>query len=186
MGLVLDPVTGKKMKSREGNAFSAEDAMELVIKRLNETPEPRKLAWNIVSWNFLQSGRTKDVKFSAEEWTKPESMGLYITYTYARILSAMQSDVKSWDPRPEGLTEEDVAMLGFSQYVHFYYGRAAETLDPSPLARYAGELAMKLGAFYFKNKIAGARPGLQYAVLTAHALLKHVMEFLGMFPLDRV
>ena len=68
MGLVLG-VDGKKMKSRKADkyghevaeSFTAEEAMQEIIGNLDETPEPCKLAWNVVAWNFLHASRSGNV-----------------------------------------------------------------------------------------------------------------------------
>lgn len=209
MGLVLDPVTGKKMKSREGNALSAEDAMDLVIGKLDKTYEPRQLAWNILAWNFLHSSRQKDVKFDVDEWTRPESQGLYVTYTFARIGAAImlgcQRDslgkqlnrlghpkeglhavVSNWKPSRNDMTQDDVNLLGFASYKTYYKERAIAGFDPAPLANFASALAMKLGSAYHEEQIASGRPGFQFAINEAYHALGDTMVLLGMFPITDV
>lgn len=99
MGLVLG-ADGKKMKSRTGDSATAAEVIEQVIANLNPTDEPKKLAWNVLAWNFLHVARSKTVKFTPEEWTKPEAPGMYITYTYARLKSALKNEPSSgmWFP----------------------------------------------------------------------------------------
>lgn len=90
MGLVLGP-DGKKMKSRTGDSVSAAEVLSEIEKRLDPScPEPRKLAWNVLAWNFLHTARSQNVKYDPVEWTKPDSPGLYITYTFARLRKAMK------------------------------------------------------------------------------------------------
>jgi arginyl-tRNA synthetase len=72
--------------------------MEQIIAQFDPTPEPKKLAWNVLAWNFLHVARPKNVKFTPEEWTKPEAPGMYITYTYARIKSALKGLDGLWFP----------------------------------------------------------------------------------------
>lgn len=188
MGLVLDPVTGKKMKSRDGNAFSADDALKAVIDRLDKTYEPEQLAWNILAWNLLHSSRTKDVKFNIEDWTSPESQGLYVTYTFARIGAAiMLGNMRSkWNPQEVDLTDADVELLGFSSYLDFFKFRAIQQIDPAPLANFAADLAKKLGGMYHEEKIAEGRPALQFAINHAYNILGETMLLLGMFPITDV
>ena len=97
MGLVLGG-DNKKMKSRTGDAVSAEEVIAQIISQLDPTPNPKKLAWNVLAWNFLHVARSKNVKYTPEEWTKPEAPGMYITYTYARIKSAMKGNDRCWWP----------------------------------------------------------------------------------------
>lgn len=91
MGLVLGG-DGKKLKSRDGGTDAkAESVMQEVMANLDDTcPEKRKLAWNVLVWNFLTVSRTQNVKYKPDEWTKPDAPGMYITYTYARIHKALE------------------------------------------------------------------------------------------------
>lgn len=188
MGLVLDPVTGKKMKSREGNALSAEDALMMVIDKLEKTYEPELLAWNVLAWNFLHCGRKTDVKFNIDEWTRPDSQGLYVTYTFARIGGAIMSGAmgKTWNPAKTNFTDDDVKLMGYASYMDFYRQRSIDLVDPSPLANFASDLAMKLGSTYQQTRIADGASGLQYAVDLAYHALGDSMLLLGMAPLTDV
>lgn len=92
MGLVLGK-DGKKMKSRESDLEDAKAAavMDEIISKLDDScTEKKKLAWNILAWNFLVAGRQQNVKYNLEEWTNPDQAGLYITYTYARVRKALK------------------------------------------------------------------------------------------------
>lgn len=97
MGLVMG-ADNKKMKSRTGDSVTAAEVMEQIIAQFDPTPEPKKLAWNVLAWNFLHVARSKNVKFVPEEWTKPDAPGMYITYTYARIKSALKGLDGLWFP----------------------------------------------------------------------------------------
>jgi arginyl-tRNA synthetase len=113
MGLVLGKTDKgwEKMKSRSGEAFLAEDLIQLVMEKLKEGKkltkktkdgdefdnedeyghtDTRRLAWNVLAWNFLTCSREQNVKFDVDRWTDPNSGGLYITYTYARIKAALK------------------------------------------------------------------------------------------------
>lgn len=188
MGLVLDPITGKKMASRDGTSLSANEAMELVISKLSETPEPRKLAWNILSWNFLHCGREQNVKFNVEDWTKPQSEGMYISYSYARVGTTIKAGQANgtWKPDTDFMKDSDLGLLGYCSYFDFYRARAVKELDPAPLAKYAGDLARKLGSVYHEEEIANGRPPLQRAIAEAYSTLGLTMEALGLFRLAEV
>lgn len=182
MGLVLDPNTGKKMKSRDGTALSANDAMQLVIGNLDATPEPRKLAWNVLAWNFLRVNRSKDVKFNVEAWTSPESPGLYVTYTYARLLSALGSVP---DPvKPDN--ETDFALLSFTKYLDYAKYCSQVTMDLAPIAEFIHDLARMVAGFYHQERIADGRPSFRYAVYQTTQTMKEAMRLLGLFPLESV
>jgi arginyl-tRNA synthetase len=213
MGLVMG-ADGKKLKSREGTALSASDAVELVMKNLNERDE--KLAWNVLAWNLLQPAREKNVKFESEKWCRPESPGMYISYTYARAYSALGRRVSkakvechmtrcrlreympvSAATRPNApteddeyeiqpLTELDIRLLGMSEQYLYYFYQAVEKFDPSPVANFAHTLAREIGAAYEKEQIYNGRPA--FAATMNHALwrLSHCMKDLGMFPISNV
>lgn len=181
MGLVLGK-DGKKMKSRTGDSPSAKDIINQIVERLDKTPDPDKLAWNVVAWNFLHTARAHTVRFDPENWTEPDQPGLYITYTYARLISALGSI----EGNPIDLIDFDVELLGISSYYAYYEEKAVSGMDSAPLANFAQSLAKKLNVAYHKEKIQGGRQGFQYAVSKTTAVLKHVMVLLGMFPLERV
>lgn len=184
LGLVLDPVTGKKMKSRDGNALSADDALDMVIEKLDVTPEPEKLAWNVLAWNFLHVSRSQSIKFDVEEWTKPESPGMYISYIYARTKAALP-DFTPLKSRDE-LTDDDVDLLGFASYFTYWHKLAFDRRDLSTIAHFAHELARKIGNRYHKERIVDGRPVFAYTLHQATFTLRQAMEFLSMFPLEKV
>jgi len=115
MGLVLgkDPASGKwsKMKSRSGDALSAQEALDIIVDKLKDGKtklkknkktdqygnqeaggwnDMERLAWNVLAWNFLVCSRAQDVRFDPDLWTDPNRGGLHITYTYARLVSALK------------------------------------------------------------------------------------------------
>lgn len=182
MGLVLG-ADGKKVSSRNGDAMTAKEALDLVASHLQSTPHPKELAWNVVAWNFLKTGRPKNVLFNPEEWTKIDSPGMYISYTFARLDSAL-GDLIMGDP--DQITDADVRLLGICSYLDYYIGRAVELMDSNPIANYALDLAMAITNVYHAEKIQGGRPGLQYVMRHAHTTLSECMDLLGMKPLKRV
>ena len=182
MGLVLDPETGKKMKSRDGTALSANDAIQLIIGRLDTTPEPKKLAWNVLAWNFLHVGRSKNVKFNIEGWTTPDSPGLYVSYTYARLASIFKNSI----PEQVNLEDADLNLLGFCQYLNYSKLCSQITLDLAPIAEFSHELSRKIGNLYHSERIDGGRPSLRWVMYQAMMTLEKAMKYLGMFPLEKI
>lgn len=181
MGLVLGE-DGKKMKSRTGESLSAVEAFEEIKSNLNETPEPDKLAWNIAAWNFLKVSRKKNVQFNPKLWSKIESGGMNISYTYARINKALGEDVVV-SPSIEDLSEDDIKLLGVSEYFHHYQNLVLDTLDPVTLAIYGDELASMLGSLYHKERIKDGRVGFRFAIAAALYSLSKVMDCLTMYKL---
>jgi hypothetical protein len=62
LGRVLGP-DGRKVKSSGGQPLLAEKAFDLVVGKLAPTPEPKKLAWNVLAFGFLQSALGSACKF---------------------------------------------------------------------------------------------------------------------------
>jgi arginyl-tRNA synthetase len=132
MGLVLGP-NGKKIKSSGGDPLLASEALDLVIEQLDPTPEPKKLAWNILAYSFLQAAMASNNKFEPVQMTKPTAPGMYLTYTLAKIHSALNKGgvLIDADEPPACLTEDDVRLLGLAAYSDFYLHNAvAAKEDP--------------------------------------------------------
>lgn len=181
MGLVLG-ADGKKVSSRLGGALTAKEALQSVADHLKNTPEPMDLAWNVVAWNFLRTGRAKNSLFNPEQWTKIDSPGMYISYTYARVDSAL-GDLEGDESQ---ITDADVHLLGVCSYLDHYWQKSADMMDSGPLAGYALELAQEITSSYHAEKIQGGRAGLQFSMRYAHDTLEQTMNLLGMKPIKRV
>lgn len=185
MGLVLG-ADGTKLKSRDNTdgSVKAEAVIAEIMAKLGDTcPEKRKLAWNVIAYNLLCYSRGTNARYNPDDWTHPDKPGLYITYTYARINKALKGVMV--DGVPE-LTQEDVNLVGFSEYMLYYVHRSVETLDATTLASYAYDLARRLSKAYHAEKIQGGRPAFQYAVMRANSVLQQCMTYLGMFHLETV
>ena len=183
MGLILGP-DGKKMKSRTGDSVSAQNVIDEIKSRFEPTPRPDQLAWNVLAWNFLQVARAKNVKYTPEEWTKVESPGMYITYTYARLKSALRNGGYR-DPNFDFI-QSDADLIGFANQYHYHKARVVEKLDPAILANFTHDLARKLGVAYHSEKIQGGRYGFKYAMKLATDVLQKCLNDLGMFDLETV
>jgi arginyl-tRNA synthetase len=153
-----------------------------VADHLEDTPQPEELAWNVVAWNFLKTSREKNVKFNPEEWTKNDSPGMYISYTYARVRKAIEG-IMGDDSQ---ITEQDVKLLGASSYKEYYLARSQEQMDASPMANFTLDLAKEITLAYHNEKIIGGRPGFQFAMRRAHGVLGLCMNYLGMKQLKEV
>ena len=189
MGLVLGP-DNKKLKSRTGDALLAAEMIEMIVLRLNDCDRQDELAWNILAWNFLHVTRGKNLKFDVENWTRPDQGGLYITYTYARVLSAMKTKphllVRMYSSQMLlNSTEEDVKLVGFSEQYLFYFQEAVDHLDSAPLANFAFDLARQINQAYEREKIDGGRPSFVRAIGHATCRLEQCMQNLGMFLVDK-
>lgn len=209
MGLVLGE-DGKKLKSRDGSEDAkAQAVIEEVMANLDDScPDKKKLAWNILAWNFLTVARGQNVKYNVKDWTNPDSAGLYITYTYARVKKALKpinwlhiplSSLKeiaqktaedcpgmTIDESLYELSQGDAELAGFADYYKYHLKRSVETLDPTHMATFAHDLARRLGKAYHAEKIQGGRYGFQFATNYANSVLGNCMKYLGMFQLEQV
>lgn len=187
LGLVLGP-DGTKMQSSAGTPLLAGDALDLVIVRLDPTPEPRKLAWNILAATFLKSARATSTRFDPDAMTRPAAPGMYLTYTLAKVHSALTKAGVPLDSTesPADLTDGDVALLGLAAYADYYRLASAEAKDPAPLANYLPALAKGLAKAYARRTIRGGPAGYQYAVSRAYQALSAGMATLGLCPLVAV
>lgn len=182
MGLVLGN-DGKKIKSRTGDAATAKEILQEVMDRLDETPDRKKLAWNILVWNLLHVSRGQNVKFNPDEWIKPDAPGLYITYTLARINSALHGI----EPKSSNYdTQDDVNFVGFARQYVYWEQQAIDTFDPCGLANFTHDLARKIGTAYHEERIKDGRPAFQNAIIYSFEILSYCMKRLGMFCLDKV
>lgn len=199
MGLVLGQDEQKKwtkLKSRSGDAMSLTDAVSTVEERLLDTDRPEHLAWNVLAWNFLHVSRGNDVKFEVEKWTNPDSPGLYITYTWARInkalnvRSGLEYELHEIERHIKDMDEEfhqvDLEILSLADQHKYWRLQAWKNIDPTTLASFAHDLARKLGSVYHQERIDGGRQAFRMALLYANTVLKKTMVWLGMFPLTDV
>jgi arginyl-tRNA synthetase len=187
MGLVLGP-DGTKVKSSSGDPLLASEAFDLVIKQLDPTPEPKKLAWNILVYSFLLQSLASNSKFDPVQMTKPAAPGMYLSYTLAKVHSALTKGgvpLNAGEPPPV-LSAGDVGLLGLAAYADYYQYQAAQAKDPAPLANYLLTLAKGLAKVYAQQSIKDGPPGFQFAVSQAFQTLERGMVTLGLFPLHEV
>jgi arginyl-tRNA synthetase len=187
LGLVLG-ADGTKVKSSSGTPLLASEVLELVIEQLDPTPEPMKLAYNILAFTFLKTALSSNTKFDAVQMTKSSSPGMYLNYTLAKVHSALVKagfTSSSSVPPPE-LSGTDVSLLGLASCSEFYLNAAAQAKDPAPLANYLLTLAKGLAKVYARQSIKDGSPGLQFAVSQAFKTLQKGMVTLGLFPLHEV
>ncbi len=178
MGLVLD-ASGKKLKSRTGDALTAKEAFEQVQAVMQPVPDPKKVIWNIIAWNLLATGRSTNVKFEPELWVKPEAPGMYCSYTWARLDSALGGYVLG---KSSEMTQADADLAGFASYRWYYIDKAIDNMDPAPLCHYLYDLCRRVTKSYHVERIRDGRPGFQFAINQCRMGITVCMNFLGLFP----
>lgn len=185
MGLVLG-TDGKKMKSRTGDSVKIQEAIDMVQESLNQTEHREDLAWNILVGNLLQCTRSSNVKFDPQTWADPNGMGLYINYTYARLLSALKAYKPITTPyyRPEKQIDADLHF--WSSMSHYFIHRAVTQLDPAPVVHYLHDLAKVATTAYYEELIGDGRPAFRHAIDMVAYTMECCMDLLGMKPLPRI
>lgn len=189
LGLLLGS-DGQKMKSTiktEDDAVNFVSAMNLFLAvkgSLKPTPDSDALAWNVLAWQFNSAAVHKATTLNIEMWCSIGGPGVYITYTYAKMMKAL-SNAKNV-PDEHAMTLEDAELAGFASYFHYYWQKAIDEKQPYYVAGGALWLAQKLSEVYAENNIQSAEPGLLFAITYAVETLKHCMQLLGMKPLLQV
>lgn len=190
MGLVLG-TDGKKLKSRSNDSPLALEIIDEIKLNLNSKDLDEaildKIAWNILCWNFLKVSRNKNVKFDLKDWVNTSQGGMYITYTYARTVSAgIIPESMLGDPMDGDWLDEDIKILGYSEYYNFYLQESIEKLDPCPVANFCFELAKMITKAYEREQIKNGRKNFLKSLSHATFRLKQCMLQLGMFCLEKV
>ncbi|MGH7175562.1 MAG: hypothetical protein ACREGR_04360, partial [Minisyncoccia bacterium] len=179
MGLVVG-TDSKKLASRNGGAMLANEAFAAVEEMLETVPQPKQVAWNVLAYNMLATGRAQNVKFDPKVWVKPEAPGLYINYTWARLDSALLG-AKQIGPESE-MTQEDAELAGFADQWKYHRAKTRDTFDPAGFANYLAELCRRVSRAYHDERIRDGRPGFQYAISQCFTAIGDSMRHLGMFP----
>lgn len=200
MGLVLG-ADGKKIKSRDGNALSADEALAMVKANVRDVDDglKEKLAWNVLAWNFLSSRRKSDIRFNPEEWAKTSAPGMFISYTYARLQSALKQvrrEVHGYDINgnysdmlitdEQWRTETDVALLGMCSYYEFYLQQSIDRMDAAPLANYLNDLCRFVSKIYEQQSIKNGTMEFVEAIEDVVSTIEQCMKKLGMFVIEEI
>ena len=189
IGLLLGS-DGKKMKSTvkkegdEANMLSASELFDTVVDSLKETPHPDLLAWNILAWNFNSSSKNKNTKFNLNNWINPASPGMYISYTYAKIKTALAKAQLVGDQTQ--IKTNNLPLLSVTSYFNYYYNSSSLSLEPHHLAQYGFDLAKSLATVYQQEKIVGGDLGTIFTLECGVSKLAEVMSLLGMNLLTTV
>ncbi len=184
MNLVVG-IDGKKIKSRDGNAKLAIEALEDIISNLEVRPNTniKQLAWNILAMNFLLVNRTSPVQYKPKEWCQITSPGLTVSYAFARYTSIIQ---RMSIPTVTKVDAEDIPLVAWAEYLHYYLNQTQLKLNTPPLTNYLLQLARKMNALYADRKILTGSDSLKMAANHMYCALKQGMESLGLFTIDRI
>lgn len=183
MGLVVGN-NGKKLKSRDGGSYLADDILDDVIENLDPENKSEELAINVLIGNLLKVTRPQQIKFDPALWTNDDSPGMYITYTYCRVKSALEKAQNVFDATYN--KQIDNHLLYYSYYLNYYIYKSVQTFDPSYLLNYLVNLSKELTKAYHSEKIDGGRIPFSICMGSALKSLKTGMELLGMNKLQKI
>jgi arginyl-tRNA synthetase len=188
MGLVLG-MDKKKMRSTvklEGeqvNLMLADELINETLAVLKPTPEPYKLAWNVLAWQFNSTSVGKDTVCDVKAWCGITSPGIYISHTNAKVSKALSF---AGLPDAKAMSQEDAELCGYASYMHYYWQKAIDYKEPSHIAQFALTLAKKLSEVYGKKSIKNGDEGFVFALSYAVGVLQQCMKLLGMHVLEEV
>lgn len=169
IGLGLLTVNGKKMSSREGNVIYVKDMLKILGNKFSGND---KLSYNVFAGQVLKSSpnSNKDINTKTIDDVKL-SMGLYLSYTAARLKSA-------------GINFSELKKFHLKE-LQFKYIRSKCNLSPNILFESLVELCKKINTLYEKHTIKG-----NDEVKSMFSVLLDDLEFgmkkLGLFSINKV
>lgn len=210
-------IGGEMMSTRKGNVVFLEDvidkAAELALEKMAEDQETRPetlddearararaIAVSSIIFFDLKNGRTRDVDFAWDEILNPKGeTGIYLQYAHARINGILRKFEEKTGISADSILknlpaagEEEAypivaAIARFPEKVRY----AAETNEPSQVARFLLDLTGEFSTYYRANKVADpdhperSRERLA-VVLAVKEVLAAGLRLLGVEPLERM
>lgn len=169
IGLGLVSIDGAKMSSSEGNVIMMEDVLKTLMEKFHNDD---KLAWNVIAGHILKYSPPTPKNITMKTIDSVEtSMGLYFSYTLAKLKSA-------------GMVPNPITAFN-SNALKFKLIKAKHNLAPNILFEELMELTKAISALYVQVRIKDNPEGQKsYQPMLDDLLLG--MKLLGMFDVDRV
>lgn len=167
LGLVL--VKGKKMSSSEGNVYFADD----IIKEVKDKfPGNDELAYNVLAGQILKYSLSTVKNINIDELNNVKaSMGLYLSYTMARMFSA-------------GIKKEQIEKFSDNKLNYLYF-KSKYLVEPNYLFNGLIDLCKNISGLYITHKIKeNTENQLMFQKLTNDLVLG--CEKLGLFIVEKV
>ncbi|MEG1705220.1 MAG: arginine--tRNA ligase [Clostridia bacterium] len=158
-----------KMSSREGTVIYLQDLIEeaiakskkIIIDKSADIEDidllSRQIGIGALVFNDLKHNKIKDIVFDLDDILKFDGeTGPYIQYTYARINSLIVKsgiDVKTIDNINYIFNEDEVKLIKLLGEFESVIYEAAQTYEPSVVARYIIDIASSFSVFYNNNSI---------------------------------
>ena len=188
-----------KMKSREGNAVDADGliseltnmAKEKVIDNNDKTPED--IAMAAIKYYILKSNAKTKLIFDPKKSLDFEGLtGPYLQYTCARINSIINKVNAPNEKTNYALLKEPVEKEIINLLARYpeKIKESALQLDPSILANYLGDLAIKFNQWYHNFSVINSENKLKKARLefikAIHKILVDGLTVIGIKPLNKM
>lgn len=169
IGLGLVSIDGAKMSSSEGNVIMMDDVLKTLMEKFHDD---EKLAWNVIAGHILKSAPVTVKNITMKTIDSVEtSMGLYFSYTLAKLKSA-------------GMQPNPITVFN-SNALKFKLIKAKENISPNILFEELMEHTKAISSLYTKVRIKDNPEGIaMYQPMLDDLLLG--MSLLGMFDIDRV
>jgi arginyl-tRNA synthetase len=170
-GLGLVMIDGKKMSSSNGNVLYVTDIFNLLKDKLDICCGG-KLCYNIIAGTILKYGieTSKNIKLNEIANVKT-SMGLYVSYTMARMFSA-------------GIEKQNIGKFT-SKKLNYLDFKSKFLIEPNCLFNGLVELCKDINNLYVKHKIKDNEENQKmFQILTNDLILG--CEKLGLFIIDEV
>jgi arginyl-tRNA synthetase len=193
-----------KMKSREGNAVSAEELIEetktiakkgLIERKitLNEKELEKRsmqIALAAIKYWLLKIDSSKDLVFNPKEAIEFEgNTGPYLLYSYARASSILRKiKNKNKNLKVLDLSPSEISLIKKIQDFPEIVKKSYRELAPNLMANYCYELAKIFNEFYHSHQVIGsAEEGLRLKIIYSFKnVLKKSLNILGIQELEEM
>lgn len=190
---------GKKLSTRSGNTVLLEDVLAEAIRLAKEqielkNPElenkeevAQKVGVGAVVYHDLKNDRMNSFDFDLEEIVQFEGdTGPYIQYTYARAMSILEKyDGEIDASKKYELTDDHswtiIKLLNDYQRTIL---RAAESYEPSVIAKYVMELARQFNKYYANVRILDQDENLEARIALVKATSIVIKDALGLLGIE--
>jgi arginyl-tRNA synthetase len=158
-----------KMSTREGTVIYLQDLIEEAIAKAKKIIEEKgaevedidllakQIGIGALVFNDLKHNKIKDIVFDLDEVLRFDGeTGPYVQYTYVRICSLMNKagiDVSAIKKINYKFNEDEVKLIKLLDKFEGVIYDAAESYEPSILARYIIDVASSFSVFYNNNSI---------------------------------
>lgn len=195
VGLKDDDGGFKKMSSRAGTVLLIDDLIDTVKEKIkaqakvSDVDNSEQLAIGAVKFSLLKADRTQEIVFDPDQSVEISgASGIYVMYTYARILSVLSKGENVSDSFSADLTTG-----GDLRKILMFYPeiikRSQKDLSVHHIAQYLLDLSSAFNSWYGNETLVDGSEKEAYRLALAKAVavtIKNGLEILGIETLDRV